>query len=426
MQDPKMQGGKTRALWRNHNYVTLFTGQLLSTIGSAVYSFALLWDMKVLTDNTFLMSLVGIAWMLPQVIIGPFAGVFVDRWNKRWTMFWSDVIRLGITFGATALAMTGHFTPWEIILSALLLNTVGTVFGPAAGTLTPLVVEADQLASANGLEQASGPLSNIFGPAISAGLIAWHGVGSAYAVDAISFLVSVASLFFICAPEPSRTHEKLNVRVFFAELGDGFRAVREIRLMMALLPTAFLLNLLFAPFEIYMVQFVTVALHRTQVALGELNSLFAVGMIIGAVTAGLLSKRIHSGYLIAGSLLMSNIVFITAGLSSWFPSILVLMTIGGITQSWVNVPIFTMMQRVIPHEYRGRVFALIGTLFGGAMPIGILLGGIAARTVPIRDLFVFSGIIGGLLALTMIALPAVREADTLMPTEEPILEGTTV
>jgi len=127
-----------------------------------------------------------------------------------------------------------------------------------------------------------------------------------------------------------------------------------------------------------MVQYITVALHRTQVALGELNSLFAVGMIVGAVTAGILSKRIHSGYLIAGSLLVSNVAFIIIGRSSWFPGVLALMTISGVTQSWVNVPIFTMMQRVIPHEYRGRVFALIGTLFGGAMPIGILLGGFAA------------------------------------------------
>jgi len=143
-------------------------------------------------------------------------------------MFWSDVIRLGITLGATLLAMAGHFAPWEIILSALLLNTVGTVFGPAAGAFTPLIVEADQLASANGLEQASGPLSNIFGPALSAGLIAWHGVGAAYAVDALSFSISVATLFLIRAPEPLRAHEKLNVRVFFSEMGDGLRTVRDL------------------------------------------------------------------------------------------------------------------------------------------------------------------------------------------------------
>ena len=418
-----MQENKSQKLWRNRNYMTLFVGQLLSTIGSNVYSFALLWDMKVLTNNTLLMALVGVAWMLPQVVIGPFSGVFVDRWNKRWTMFWSDTIRLGITIAATLLAFSGHFAPWEIILSALMLNTVGTVFGPAAVTLTPLIVTPEQLASANGLEQASGPLSNILGPALSAGLIAWQGVGASYAIDAISFVISVGTLFFIRASEPQRSHVKLNVRVFFQEMGDGLRTIRGIKLMMMLLPVAIVLNLLFAPFEIYMVQYITVALHRTQVALGWLNSLFAMGMIAGAVTAGLMSKWIHSGYLLAGSLLISNAAIIGVSQFSWFPGILVLMTLAGIMQSWVNVPLFTMMQRVIPHEYRGRVFALLGTLFGGAVPLGILLGGFALRVFAIRDLLLFSGIAGGILSLTILALPAVRTAHVSIPETEMLEEA---
>jgi len=183
---------KRQSLFRNRNYMTMFSGQMLSSIGSNVYSFALLWDMKVLTNNTFLMALVGIGWMVPQVVFGPFAGVLVDRFNKRWTMFWSDGIRLVITAIVTALAFA-HALNAEIILSAFMLNMAATLFGPAAGALTPLMVDAEQLAAANGLEQSSGPLANILGPAISAGLIAWQGVPMAFAINAATFLVPVWS-----------------------------------------------------------------------------------------------------------------------------------------------------------------------------------------------------------------------------------------
>lgn len=415
-----MEQDKPVRLLRNRNYMTLFVGQLLSNIGSNVFSFALLWDMKVLTNNTFMMSLVGIGWMLPQVILGPFAGVFVDRWNKRLTMFWSDAIRLMITALITALAFAHALNPVELIVTAFLLNSVGTVFGPAAGALTPLIVGQEQLASANGLEQASGPLSNILGPAISAGLIAWQGVSMAYAVNSVGFLISVLTLLVIRVGEPDRKNAKLNGKVFFGEMAEGFKIVRTVRLLMALLPVAFILNMVFAPMDLYFIQYVTVALHRTQVALGEMNSTFAVGMMAGAIAAGFVSKWVRAGYLIAGGILLSNVAMMTVGLISFFPAVIGLMFLIGLLMSLVNVPLFTMMQKLVPHEFRGRVFSLIGTLFGGAMPVGLLLGGVAAHAFPIREVIVWSSVFSGLLGLLLFTLRTVRQSDPRTPVQETI------
>jgi len=411
LNETQIDSPKAPSLFRNRTYMTVFVGQMLSSVGSTVYSFALLWDMKITTNSTFLMALVGLGWMLPQVVCGPFAGVLVDRWNKRWTMFWSDAIRLGITSLVTLLAFAHALHPVEMIASAFVLNSVGSLFGPASGALTPLIVGRDQLAAANGLEQSAGPLSNILGPAISAALIAWQGVPMAYAINALGFLISVATLFAIRVGEPERVKKPFGAKHFFAEMGEGLKTIRTIRLLVVILPAAFVINFLFAPFDLYMVQFVTEALHRTQVALGELNSFFAAGMIVGALTVGLISKILRSGYLMTGGILLTNIAIMAMALSSWLPAVLGFAFLAGVCLPWVNIPIMTMVQRMVPQELLGRVFSLIGSLFGAAIPLGMLYGGFAAYAFPIRDLLLANSGVNGVLAIVMICIPTVRHAD---------------
>ena len=411
LHEPQTDPPKAPSLFRNRTYMTVFVGQMLSSVGSTVYSFALLWDMKITTNSTFLMALVGLGWMLPQVVCGPFAGVLVDRWNKRWTMFWSDAIRLGITALVASLAFAHALNPAEMIASAFVLNSVGALFGPASGALTPLIVGRDQLAAANGLEQSAGPLSNILGPAISAALIAWQGVPMSYAVNALSFLISVATLLAIRVGEPERVKKPFGAKQFFTEMGEGLKTVRTIRLLVAILPFAFVLNFLLAPLDLYMVQFVTAALHRTQVALGELNSFFALGMIAGALTVGLVSKILRSGYLMTGGILLTNIAIMAMALSSWLPAVLGFSFLAGVCLPWVNIPIMTMVQMMVPQELRGRVFSLLGSLFGAAMPLGMLYGGFAAHIFPIRGLLLAVSGANALLAVSMICIPTVRHAD---------------
>nr|NNM89763.1 MFS transporter [Bacilli bacterium] len=195
---------KSSSLFRNRNYLLLFIGQALSLIGSNVYSFALLWDMKIMTQNPFLMSLVGIGWMLPQIVLGPIAGVIVDRFAKRGIMYLSDMIRFVITFLVTFLAFTHLLTPLEMIVVAFLSNIVATVFNPAAGAITPRIVQEDQLATANGLEQAMTPIAMILGPALSAGLISLVGVSASFGFNAITFLISFITIFLLRVNEPPK------------------------------------------------------------------------------------------------------------------------------------------------------------------------------------------------------------------------------
>jgi len=199
---------------------------------------------------------------------------------------------------------------------------------------------------------------------------------------------------------------------------DGFQAIRRLRLLMVIMPVAFFINFLFAPMDLYFVQFVTVALHRTQVTLGVLNSFFAVGMLAGAITAGIVSQRLRPGYLMAGGILTSCLLIVCLAMVSWLPLLLVILFFMGVAMGWVNVPIVTMIQQSVSHEYLGRVFGLLGTTFGAAAPLGMLVGGYVAHAYYIRDDMAVAGLIGTLLGLAMFLIPTVRQAGRKpLPTE---------
>ncbi len=395
-------------LFSNRNFLALFSSQTLSAIGASVYSFALLWDMKVITNNAFLMSLVGFAWMVPVILFGPIAGVIADRSSKRRVMMYSDATRLLLTVIVTVLSLLKILEPWEIVAVTFLSNAVATLFNPAASALLPHMVEKDQLPTANGLSQAMMPLSQILGPAISAALIAWQGVTVSFSINALTYLISALTLFFIHVSEPAKEKKPFTFTHIKAELGEGWHAIRGIHLLLILIPLGAIINFLFAPFDVYLVQFVTVILHKNQVLLGEINAIFAVGMLIGSVISGPLSKYLRIGYMMIGSMLVTSLMLPIMSQIHMIPVDFITMFLMGVGIGLTNTSLFSLIQQVIAKEVMGRVFAFLGTLFSAISPIGMLIGGALANMVSVDWLLSVDGVITFLLAFIALFFPVVR------------------
>ncbi len=395
-------------LFFNLNFLALFSSQTLSAIGASVYSFALLWDMKVLTNNAFLMSLVGFAWMVPVIIFGPIAGVIADRSSKRRVMMYSDATRLLLTVVVTVLSLLKILEPWEIVAVTFFSNAVATLFNPAASALLPHMVEKDQLPTANGLSQAMMPLSQILGPAISAALIAWQGVTVSFSINALTYLISALTLFFIHVSEPEKDKKPFTFTHIKAELKEGWHAIRGIHLLLILIPLGAIINFLFAPFDVYLVQFVTVILHKNQVLLGEINAIFAMGMLIGSVISGPLSKYLRIAYMMIGSMLVTSLMLPIMTQIHVIPVDFITMFLMGVGIGLTNTSLFSLIQQVIAIDVMGRVFAFLGTLFSAISPIGMLIGGALANVVSVDWLLSVDGVITFLLAFIALFFPVVR------------------
>ena len=215
-------------------------------------------------------------------------------------------------------------------------------------------------------------------------------------------------MFFIHVSEPEKDKKPFTFTHIKAELKEGWHAIRGIHLLLILVPLGAIINFLFAPFDVYLVQFVTVILHKNQVLLGEINAIFAMGMLIGSVISGPLSKYLRIGYMMIGSMLVTSLMLPIMTQIHVIPVDFITMFLMGVGIGLTNTSLFSLIQQVIAKDVMGRVFAFLGTLFSAISPIGMLIGGALANVVSVDWLLSVDGVITFLLAFIALFFPVVR------------------
>jgi len=360
---------------RSPSFLALWLGQLICFTGNNVYGLALMWEMKVLTGSTIMMSTVSIASLVPMIVLGPIAGTFVDRWSKRTAMILSDIVRAITISALTVLLATGSLAPWMLIAGAALNSVFGTVYTPANSAIMPLIVGRENLQKANSLSQGTMVMTGMIGPFLGGFLVAHVSMTSAFAVNAVAYLASVISLLFVRTLEPAKTNAKLSLRQLGVELKEGLDVIREIPLVRKMIPVSLIANFLFAPFDLILIQYCSVTLHGGAQLFGTLGSCFSAGMLLGAVFAGAAAKRIKKGHLITTSFVLCSLMMVFMGLTRTVWLALALAVLMGLFNMMLNILMMTIVQVQIPQEKMGRVFGTVGTLSQASQPFAQALAG---------------------------------------------------
>jgi len=384
---------------KNRNFSILFSGQLVSTFGNSLFFIALPWYVYTLTQSKAALALTGLVQTLPAVA-GLFTGVFVDRWSKRWTMIGSDVIRIALSL-ALFWAVVGkwHFV---IVLSlVLLLQFVGTFFNPASGAFTPLIVSLEEIPAAVGLSQSGSAVAQLLGTAFGGGFMAAFGAPLLFLFDALSFFVSVVSLFFIRAKEPSRNNSSARQGTsFFKEWVEGFQIFSQYKFFLLIVASALVANFAMAPVDVSLTAWVKGPMHGNPIDLGAVNAAFFLGIIAGGIGLGFITKRLPMRQILMYGMTGSGLLMMAIGFFAnvYWDAIIILIT--GFLIGSVNGALSAMAMQVIPEALRGRVFATIGALATLAMPLGMALFGTLMIHVPLSVLFVIMGVFSVLSGLT--------------------------
>jgi MFS transporter, DHA3 family, macrolide efflux protein len=368
----------------DRSFFALIVGQFLANLGNSVYQLALMWEMKVLTGSTVMMSTVSIAMLVPLIVLGPIAGVMVDRWPKRLAMIGSDVFRFLIVAIMSSAVLLHVAAPWMLIATAALCSVAGSIYNPANNALLPLLVGKESLQQANSISQSSFVSTQILGPIAGALLIAHVSMSAAFFSNAVGFLFSVLSLLFVRVSEPVRMHSPLQPKTVVAEMKDGLKTLFDLPSMRVMTPVALIANFLFAPFEIILIQYCTKVLHGGVQLYGTMGSFMAVGMLCGAILAGVIAKRIRKGVLLQVSLPMMSVPIIALAFIRVPWLALIMAVLFGLFNMTVNILFMTMMQEMVPQEKLGRVSGSLGIVFQGAQPFAQAIGGVllAYFTVP--------------------------------------------
>ncbi len=392
------QRGNFLSTLRYRDFRVLWIGQVISQVGNYFFYIALLLRFNALTHSTAAIGAVLMAFTLPQVIVGPLAGAYVDRLNRRWLMIISDLSR-----GIVVLFFIGMNTPdrlWLAYLLAFLMGCAASFFGPAETAVIPALVPDQDLLAANALSQTVQVAAMLVGPALAGFTIAWAGLDSAFLIDSISFFVSALSVFAIANAKIAYSKQEEVVTkttnaaaALWQEFVSGFHYVIHSPLLTILALMVTLVMLGVGSINVLWVPFFQAEFHIGAKGLGMVDAMQGLGMLLGGLLIGNFVQRWSNQFIVSLSVFVVGLTTIVFGLlpNFWmyFPTIFVL----GIALPPVNSAFMTLIQTNTPNEMLGRVSGLLTSLTGASSLISMGLAGVLGDWLSIRLLFVIGGFI---------------------------------
>lgn len=375
--EPSVAPGQPKSLWRNRDYLLLWSGQALSDIGGAVSELAFPLLVLAATHSAAQAGFAAALRALPATLFSLFAGVLVDRWNRRWVMLACDTGR-ALSLGSIPVAYAlGHLTVWQLYITAFLEGTLLIVFDLAKTAAVSQVATREQLSTAIAQDEFVEGTTSLFGPSLSGALYTLNAMFP-FITDAVSYLISIGTLLLI--QTPFQRERKAARRHVLKEIGEGMSWLWQ---QPFLLTMSLLMGAGAFVFSGYVLLVIILAQqqHASAFVIGLIFAVGGVGSIVGSLLAPRLEKRLTVGQ----SILLCRWYFVL----SWpllalapFPPVLVAVEFGtGFVDPIEDVPYFSHRLKLIPEELRGRVISACRLFPGTLRPIGLALTGILIQRV---------------------------------------------
>lgn len=386
---------------RRRNFALMWTGQLVSTIGSSLTSIAASIYVYRLTGGSALaVGLMLMATAAPSLVVGLVAGVFVDRMDRKRTLMVADLIRGALVFLIPVVVTQGAIWLYVIVL---LSAATTTFFDPAFESVLPELAPEDELAAANSLMAISQFGSTALGFA-AAGLIASaFPIEWAFWLDAASFVFSATCIFLNRLPASPTADQPTNVSSVATNLRSGLAFLGRTPILRSLLLISVPVFFSFGLWNSLLLPFALRALHATEFEYGLQEGLTSLGFVIGSLLMANVADRLREGQWLSMSFLAMGIVGMFYAVSSSIPLAIALVMVSGFANAPSSIGRRLIIQRHTPREMRGRV----NSGFFVARDLVFLLGmGAAglADVISVRDLVMLSGILlvaAGLFALVL-------------------------
>jgi MFS family permease len=400
-------GYAVRAL-RARNYRLFFSGQTVSLIGTWMTRIATSWLVYKLTHSAALLGVVGFAGSIPSFVLGPIAGVLVDRWDRHRTLIATQALSMIQSLALAALALTGVVKIWEIIALALFQGVIQAIDMPVRQSFVIQMVEhRDDLGNAIALNGTMVNSASLIGPAIAGAVIAAVGEGWCFLIDGVSYIAVIVSLKMMRITVPQVRRPQRHVLI---ELREGWHYVQGSLAIRSILMNLSVVSAFGMSYSVLTPIFAAEVLHGGPNTLGLLMSSVGMGALVGTVSLTMRRSIVGLARRIAIATAICGVTLIAFGLSHvlWI-SILILPVLGfGLMQQMA--PSNTILQTIVDDEKRGRVMAFYSMAFLGMVPFGSLLAGSMAARFGAPATVMFNGVV--CLAASLVftrKLPGIRK-----------------
>lgn len=388
-------------------FTIIWAGQFVSILTSTIVGYAIVLWLSFETRSAEVLALGSIAAFLPQAIIGPFAGVYVDRWNRKKTMIAADTFIALCTLILAVIFMLGDVEIWHIYL-LLALRSIGSAFhSPAMQASVPLLAPEEELGRIAGVNQMIQSVSVIAGPAIAALLISIMDIGFILLFDIIGAIIACVSLLFVAIPNPEKKQE--NKQHVLREMKEGFDTIISHKGLRYLALFFVLAMVCIMPISALFPLMTLNHFNGTAFQIGLVEVIWGVGMLTGGALMGL-NKRYYNKA--AAINLMYLVVGLAFTFSGFLPpvggyAIFVTLTffsgIGGAVQ---NACFTTIIQETVEPSKLGRVFSMFMSVAVLPSIIGLLGTGFVADTIGIPNTFIILGLLVIVLGFVSFMIPS--------------------
>jgi len=378
-----------RAL-RSRNYRLFFGGQSVSLIGTWMTRIATSWLVYRLTGSAMLLGVTGFAGQLPMFLLGPFAGVWVDRWDRQRTLIWTQVLSMVQSLLLAALALSGRIHISHIIALSVVQGLVNAFDTPARQAfVSEMIDDRADLPNAIALNSSMVNAARLIGPSIAGVLIAKVGEGYCFLADGISFIAVIVSLLMMHVHMRVLYEGDRSVR---RELIEGWRYVSEFAPIRNILLLLAVISLVGMSYTVLMPIYTTNVLHGGAHTLGFLMAASGSGAMVGALV--LAARNSVRGMLkfipIAATGSGMGLIVLAQSRAQWMS--LALMFIIGYSMMQHMAVSNTILQTISDEDKRGRVMSYYTMSFLGMTPFGSLLAGALAARIGVPRTFTFGGI----------------------------------
>lgn len=394
-------------------FLIIYTGQAFSLLGSAAVNFALVWWLTAETGSATILAYASIAALLPQALLGPLAGPFVDRWDRRLTIIFADLFIAGTSVGLVAMFTAGEPSVAAVI-AVIAARSLGAAFHtPASQAAVPMYVPADQLMRVAGWNFFMGSGVAMAGPVLGAFLMGVAPMTAVVAVDIVGALLAVVSLMLVRIPHPERSQSDIGTPNLIAEFKDGWRELVRHHGLLDLTLILTLVTVVYMPVNALFPLMTRAHFDGGAVAASIAEVAFGAGMLVGSMLVGFFSSRFSPVRLVAAGILLIGCALGAAGLlpSSAFWVFVVLCVAMGFSAPLFAAPITAMFQLLIDPAKLGRVMSLYMTISMLAAPLGLLAAGPLAEMLGVAPWFGISGVLIALCGVAVLMLRAVRQLD---------------
>jgi len=376
----------------HRNYKLFFSGQGISMIGTWMTRVATSWLVYKLTGSAFLLGAVGFAGQIPSFVLAPFAGVFVDRWNRHRLLVVTQVLAMLQSAGLAILTLTGTIQIWHVIALAIFQGLINAFDMPARQSFVVQMVEdrAD-LPNAIALNSTLVNGARLIGPSVAGVVIALVGEGWCFTIDAVSYLAVIGSLLAMTVT-PAEIVKVAKGSNVLHQLREGWDYVRGNPAISKILLLLAFVAMVGFPYTVLMPIFANEILHGGPYTLGFLMAATGTGAVTGALTLAARKTVLGLGRFIplaAGTFGAGLVAF---SFSRWIWLSLILMFITGIGFMVQMAVSNTLIQTIVDEDKRGRVMSFYTMAFMGTAPFGSLLAGSVAEKIGAPNTLLIGGL----------------------------------